>query len=97
MNLFEFVLLVLAVYRLARLISKDLIFEWFRLWLGRKAAGRSYVWLTIAELFHCPYCLGVWFSGAAALLYAHTFLEWLLYTLAIAGGQAFLQEMVDHA
>lgn len=97
MNLFVFVLLVLATYRLARLISKDIISESFRRWLGRKAAGRSFTWLMLAELFHCPYCLGIWIAGLGALLYARSLVEWVLYTLAIAGGQSVLQEFADHA
>lgn len=91
------VLAILATYRLARLISKDYMLEWFRLWLGKKAAGRSFVWLSTAELFHCPYCLGIWIAGFLSLYFAELPFEWCLYTLAIAGGQSLLQEMIDHA
>lgn len=90
-------LLILASYRLSRLISKDSIFEPFREWLGKQASNRNRFWLFVAELFHCPYCLGIWISAGFALTVSHSFLEWSLHTLAIAGGQSLLQELSDHA
>lgn len=97
MTILLFVLTVLATYRLARLISKDMFFEGFRRWLGKNAASRSLVWLFFAELFHCPYCLGIWIAAFWAVYFCTTLPEWFLYTLAIAGGQSLLQEMIDHA
>ena len=91
------IMLILVTYRLARLISRDIIFDRFRLWMGRKAASRDFFWLNVAELFHCPHCLGIWIAALLAIAPAHSFYEWFLYTLAIAGGQSFLQSWVDHA
>lgn len=88
-------LVILANYRLARLITKDMISEPFRRWLGKKAAGRNFIWLHTAELFHCPYCLGVWTAQIFALFFATSLLDWILLTLAIAGGQTFLQGLTD--
>jgi hypothetical protein len=89
------VLLILACYRLARLISQDLITEFIRNWFGRQAATGRPAWQFLAELVHCPYCTGVWMAAVLALSVSHTFLEWCLYTLAIAGGQSFLQNLND--
>lgn len=92
-----FVIAILATYRLARLFSKDMFFEWFRRWLGQNAASQKVVPVFFAELFHCPYCLGIWIAAVFAFYFTNSFPEWLLYTLAIAGGQSLIQEMIDHA
>lgn len=90
-------LLILATYRLTRLISKDYIFEPLRRALGRLAARRSKFWLFVAELFACPHCLGVWISAVMALAVAHSFFEWCLFAMAFAGGQSLLQDLSDHS
>lgn len=90
-------LLVLACYRLAKLISKDLITEPVRNWFGRKASNGHQAWGFVAELIHCPHCTGVWIAAGLSLSVAHNLLEWCLYTLSIAGGQSLLQELSDHA
>ncbi len=96
---FQFALLVLVCYRIARLLTKEdgpfevikrprsLIMKW-----GNKDA-RSGRWYgpgaQLAELFACPYCLGMWIALVMAItVYPE---QWLLYWLAIAGGQAYLQ------
>lgn len=59
------ILAFLACYRLATLLAWDdgpyHLIDQFRRALGRNAA-RSATWKTVADLFHCPYCLGVWFA-----------------------------------
>jgi hypothetical protein len=97
MNFLLLCLLILACYRVANLISKDVITEFFRAWLGRLASNRNSFWMFVAELFHCPYCLGVWIAAVLAIPVSRSLLEWLLHTLAIAGGQYLLQELSDHA
>lgn len=95
-NWFLFVLLTLASYRITQLLVYDdgpfdLIFK-FRDWIGvyeLNQAGERQSFL--GKLFSCPYCLGLWVSLFAALvgtLYGHNLFIWWL---AIAGGQAFLE------
>ena len=93
---FIFLLMVLAVYRLALLVAQDVITSGIRRRIGKWAAGshpHSFPWY-VAELVNCAYCTGVWFALAGAVwLGAHwqvsspdMFLLWL----SLAGAQAFL-------
>ena len=91
-----FVLAVLVVYRLALLVSQDILTDGLRKRVGRWAAGqphRSAAWY-VAELLNCAYCTGVWFALAVALYLAFQWRLGVLSTialwLALAGAQAFL-------
>lgn len=87
----DLLILVLACFRLARLVSKDKITEPLRYQFGRRAAGKrpwSLPWLA-AEWINCPHCTGVWFAFFLALLAGRKGL--LLRWLAVAGGQSFLE------
>ncbi|GAG30736.1 unnamed protein product [marine sediment metagenome] len=94
-NLLFLILSILATYRIAQLIAYDdapfALMERFRTYLGKKAAGGSKygIWWSLAELIHCPYCIGLWI----ALLFALFSNNFLLYWLAIAGGQSFLENI----
>lgn len=86
-------LAILTCYRLAQLVALDDAFKWSRKDLNARASLGDPVWESLAELAHCPYCLGVWFAVPIAGLY-----QWdsiistiTLLILGIAGGQAFLQ------
>lgn len=85
---------VLAVYRLAQLVSVDDgpfdVFKRLRAACGQ-IAYRYKKMKTLADLVNCPYCTGVWFALALALLFQAR--PWWLHALAIAGGQAFLQSV----
>jgi hypothetical protein len=98
----RFLLAALAVYRVAWIITREDgpfgVFEGFRLWLGKRAAaekdqhdGRSLSW-TIAELFNCPHCLGVWLALLIfpAVVWPSITTDCILLVLAIAGLQSFL-------
>ena len=74
-----FLIYALAVFRLAELISKDLIFESFRRWVGRRAAAGR-VLKFIADLIFCPLCIGMWLSFPAALLFGYFILGWISVT-----------------
>lgn len=91
-----FLLVVLAVYRLALLVAQDLLLDSFRKKIGRWAGGhlpRTFPWY-VSELVNCPYCTGVWFALAGAFYLARAwhldFLTSLVLWLALAGAQAFL-------
>lgn len=93
------ILAILATYRLARLLSRDTILEGLRRSIYRKASNPASGWYFIAELVKCPHCLGVWiafFTVIILSLYFHwMLLEGVLIWLAVAGGQSFLQSIVD--
>jgi hypothetical protein len=86
----ELVLAILATYRVAQLITLDdgpfMICDRVRRFLGRRPKLRE-----AAELFHCPYCLGVWLAGMFALVMRPG--QPVLWWLAVAGGQAVLEEL----
>lgn len=92
----------LAVYRLAYLVTKEYgPFDVFKKWRGfwaelankAQARGRAVaLTATIAELFHCPYCLGMWLALVAAAILLPD--SWFLHWLAIAGVQSFMQGIV---
>ena len=97
MNLekFEFVILILACYRLAQLIAIDEgpggICLRLRILLGAydtKADGEPIS--NIGRGIKCAYCVGVWFALPLAFLATGFSWQLFVYWFAIAGGQAFL-------
>ncbi len=66
MSLINLVLYGLAVYRISWMVTKEQGFldgfYVFRHWLATKAVNGNRLMITIAEMFHCPYCLSVWLS-----------------------------------
>lgn len=93
---FIFLLMVLAVYRLALLVAQDVITSGLRRRVGMWAAGspsHSFPWY-VAELVNCAYCTGVWFALAGALWLAvswHISLQDTVFLwLSLAGAQAFM-------
>lgn len=97
---FGYLLVIFAVYRLAQLLAVDEgpfgVFVRFRKWAANKAAGApryGFHW-TVASLFACPWCVGVFLSLAGALPFSNgSLLRYLVFWLAIAGGQAFLESL----
>lgn len=103
----EILLAILATYRLAQLIAFDdgpyHVFDKFRKELGRRAAPEQAlqivgIWTNLAELFTCPYCLGIWFALPFVFLVGFVNVTgFILLWLGIAGGQAVLQGRVENA
>jgi hypothetical protein len=99
----RFILAALAAYRLALLVTKEsgpfMMFERLRTWLGQKASGKrlgGFRW-TMAELFSCPHCLGIWLCllTGTAVVRPVPITDIILTYLAIAGLQSFLTGKVD--
>ncbi len=100
-ELLRAVLAAMAVYRLARLlVMDDGPFGLLR--RARDGAairgGDIRLWETVAELYSCTYCLGVWLAALGAALVARPtpagdlFLLWM----GLAGAQAFLQGLNEN-
>lgn len=99
---------ILAVYRLAQLLSKDAgpldVFETLRehCLLAAQAARpgtlRQRVLVSLSDLVQCPYCLGVWFAVLVTVIRRVKCkpIQLLLDAVALAGGQCLLQEIVDN-
>ena len=93
----KFALVILATYRAAQLIAVDdgpfEVFQRLRVWAGVRA-HKNAAWKTFADLVYCPYCVGVWLAALLSMyLRPRNFIEWLVYWLATAGGQAALESL----
>jgi hypothetical protein len=100
---FRCLLVALSVYRLAWMFTKEdgpfNVFERVRCWLGKQAAQkqeRRLAW-TLAELFNCPHCLGLWLAilAAPAILWPSRGTDIILVILAVAGLQSFMTGRSD--
>ena len=87
---FDLILMILATFRLTRLVVYDSIFQFFRNWfLGRKAEGFLG---TLGTLVNCPWCVGLWFALFVVFFYYLTPGAWFfILFLAIAGVASVLQ------
>lgn len=94
------VILMLASFRVTWFMTREAgPFDFMgriRGWLARKASDENQTGLawSVAELFHCPLCLGFWVCGILFLIYAkfpaNIFWNYLFIILAIAGVQAIV-------
>lgn len=95
--LIAWALSVLAVYRTARMVAiEDGPGNMFMDVRGALLKAPAWVQKGVG----CPLCLGFWFAAIPALALAWTFGLWLWFFglwLAIAGGQAFLWDLVSDA
>jgi hypothetical protein len=71
------------------------IFANLRGWTDKRAEReqifRGKIWQSINDGLHCPFCVGIWI--AAFLAVVHNGISWytLIYSMAIAGAQSFLE------
>jgi hypothetical protein len=93
--LIAYLLSVLAVYRVARMVALEdgpgNVFQDVR-----GALLRAPAW--VQKGMSCPLCLGFWLALVPALVVVWAFGLWLWVVglwLAIAGGQAFLWDLVS--
>ena len=102
----EFVLAVLATYRLAQLVALDdgpldcfATLRGLTVYSPKGKRREGPIWKSLEELMDCPYCLGVWFAGLMTLLVVQIVPTdlWtgLLFWLGVAGGQCALQSSTD--
>lgn len=99
-NIPALIILSFACYRLAQLIADDdgplSIFGRLRRWIDNQAKaeqenGHGLIWQSIADGINCPFCVGVWIAIVLGVVYSG--IEWytLVYILAIAGIQSWLE------
>jgi hypothetical protein len=87
------VLMILAVWRVARLVTVDFITEPIRAWAARRGEKVGY-------LFECPWCLSIWLAPlvAAGVFAAEASKPWLwivLLTLVGSGAAGLLTSVED--
>lgn len=86
-DIFSFLLVALAVYRVARMLALEdgpvEIFAKWRYWLGQKSwVGRG---------FHCPLCISFWLGFMSAWLLNPAGPVWyVVVALALSGVTVFL-------
>jgi hypothetical protein len=106
---FEFFILVLAVFRLTRLVVYDTVSQFVRdlfldtttveengvVYVDRKKPARGFRRL-VADLLSCPWCVGMWASTFSVVIYFLVPITWPFWLLlAVAGGSTLIQLTVN--
>jgi hypothetical protein len=79
-NPFHFIILALATYRLARLITIDIIFESFRNFIWKRFPPST----TFGYLFTCVWCMSIWFGSLLTVWYTIDLTTALLFSAPLA-------------
>lgn len=86
----DMVVMALAIFRLTRLATYDVITKFIRDAVG-SARPNSFVG-TFSQLLNCPWCTALWFSFFVLFAYYATPLAWpVILILALAGVASFFQ------
>lgn len=89
-SLGDFLLMALAIFRLIRLTSYDVITKFIRDAVS-KAQPDTLVG-TFSQLVHCPWCTGLWFSFFVVFFYYASPVAWpIILILALAGIASLIQ------
>ena len=93
-RLVNFIIAVLAAFRLTELIVKDegpyMMFSRFRRWTGKKAASGNTHYITLAEAVYCVFCIGVYAAFIIMILPKP-----VKYVIAVAGGQSLIESALQ--
>lgn len=82
--IFDLALIMLATFRLTRLVAYDEIFHFFRDIFEKHQKGSLFGTLKI--LVNCPWCMGLWFAMIVTFFYFYTPYAWFfILFLAVAG------------
>lgn len=102
---FDAVLIILAAFRLVRLVTYDKVMQWFRDLFVRsevrdgdmgerivvRQAYPSGPLRAMSELLSCPWCFGVWSAFTVAFFYFLSPIAWYpIFALAAAGVASFI-------
>jgi len=90
----DFILMALAVMRLVRLFTYDVITEFIRNWFV--GAAPHSLRASLGELINCPWCLGLWWALVVGFFYFATPIAWYgILVLALASIASFLQVLAN--
>jgi hypothetical protein len=87
----DLVLITLAIFRLVRLFTYDVITQFIRDWfVGARVNSFGH---TMGTLLGCPWCTGLWFSFLVVFSYmAIPLFAWpIIIVLALAGAASLIQ------
>lgn len=89
-SMWDAFLMMLATFRLTRLVVYDAITRWFRNFF---ADAKEYTFLgSIKTLINCPWCIGLWFAVIVAAAYFTTPFAWFfIFILALGGAATVVQ------
>lgn len=89
-SIWDAFLMMLATFRLTRLVVYDAITRWFR---NLFADGEEFTFMgTIKTLVNCPWCVGLWFAVVVTAAYFITPLSWFfIFILALGGAATVVQ------
>ncbi|MBA3788817.1 DUF1360 domain-containing protein [Patescibacteria group bacterium] len=104
-SFFDVLLLILASFRITRLVVYDKVTRFFREWFVQKKEvsreGKSWVEIipythglrgTLHELVNCPWCIGMWSALIVTFSYFEFTWSWfIILFLAVAGVSSFVQ------
>lgn len=109
---FEFFLVIIATFRLMRLLRYDFISSKLRNYLleeREQPLGEDHIEVTIkgrgtgaryffGELYACHWCVSIWSAIflLVGLYYFPAFFQWLITILSIAGLASYLQFIVEY-
>lgn len=86
----DFFLMALAIFRLVRLVSYDVIFKSVRDTLAKGKPGTFVA--TLSALVACPWCSGLWFAFFVVFFYYASPVAWpVILVLALAGVASLFQ------
>ena len=101
----DFVLITLASWRVTRLFVDDLMTKWFReQFYDVKKVGKGYTLVkpptgprrTLADLFSCPWCFGMWAAASVTFFYLLTpYAFYFVLFFAISAVASFLQILTN--
>jgi hypothetical protein len=99
MELIKLAALGIVCFRLSQLVVYDNwpfnVMKSIRTFFGRKASSGNSLYLTIAELLTCPYCIGIWIAAVLALLVPFTnVVLYVINIFVIAGIQSFMEGII---
>lgn len=85
----DFIVLILATFRLIRLFTYDIVTHYLRKYFSQFESGPG---KTTYQLLNCPWCVGIWAALAVYFLYFISPYTWyLLLILAISGAASSIQ------
>lgn len=87
---FDFVILMLATFRLTHLLVYDLVMDFIRDYYSKFNSGLG---KTISEIIHCPWCTATWMALFTLFIYFLTPYSWLFILVVALAGAAVIVEI----
>ena len=93
-SMWDALLMLLATFRLTRLVVYDAITKWFRRFFDD---AEEYTLMgSVKTLVNCPWCVGLWFSViVAAAYFAAPFAWFFIFVLALGGAATLVQLLAN--